>query len=188
MSNKTLPLSKTLIGFAVWVQERASANDTFKVPRFVVGPSAYNFMLWHLSGVYDHTGALRKELEAVIEQCKPSPELVAKECLICVPGPGQNDRSFLYNHFIPNAVRTHFVLTGSGSLQHKDGSINYTAGDVFQVDPSLYESEMRSSDLKHYSTHIIVMWAPPGIGPIWEPYAAANAISVQARLKAQEKR
>lgn len=186
--NKKLPLSKTLIAFAGWVQERAAANDTFKVPRFVVGPSAYNFMLWHLCGVYDPTGVLRKELEAVIDECKPAPELVAKECLICVAGPGQNNKRFQYNHFLPNPIRTHFVLTGAGKLTHDLGQIDYVGGDVFQVAPELIGTEMLSSDLKHYSTHVIVLWTPPNVGPVWEPYAAANAISVSQRLKTQEKR
>ena len=188
MNIKRLPLSENLLAFAAWVQERASANDTFKVPRFVVGPSAYNFMLWHLCGVYDATGAVRKELEAFIDVCCPTQGLVAKECLVCVAGPGQNGRPFQYNHFLPDAVRTHLVLTGAGTLQHRTAKIDYTAGDVFQVESELLGSEMSSSGLKRYSTHVVVMWTDAGAGPIWEAYAQANAISVEAQLKSQEKR
>lgn len=188
MNIKRLSLSASLLAFAAWVQKRAAANDTFKVPRFVVGPSAYNFMLWHLCGVYDSTGAVRKELEALIDACCPAQDLVAKECLVCVAGPGQNDKPFQYNHFLSNAVRTHLVLTGAGILQHRIAKIDYTAGDVFQVEPALFGSEMSSSGLKHYSTHVVVMWTDAGAGPVWEAYAHANAISVEARLKSQEKR
>lgn len=185
---RTLPLSDRLEVFAHWVQERAIKNDTFKVPRFVIGPSAYNFMLWHLCSVYDSTGVVQKELEAFIEICKPWDKAVAKECLVCVAGPGQNGVDFKYNHFLNNAVRTHLVLTGAGSLTHRTAKVDYAAGDVFVVDYDLLGSEMRSTGLKTHSTHVVVMWTPADSGPVWEDYANANEISVTSKLKSQEKR
>lgn len=167
---KQLPISGSLLQFALYVQERARANDTFKVPRFVVGPSAYNFMLWHLSEAYDATGSMRRTLEAFIEDCKPFPEAVAKECLIVVAGPGQNNRPFQYNHFLTTATRTHLVLTGKGTLVTQKQTIKYQEGDVFTVEADEMDTSMQSADLSQYSTHIVVMWTEPNTGPIWEAY------------------
>lgn len=168
---KQLPVNGSLLKFALYVQERARANDTFKAPRFVVGPSAYNFMLWHLCEAYDPTGGVRRALEAAIEDCKPFPDAIAKECLVVVAGPGQNNRPFRYNHFLTTATRTHLVLTGSGTLTTQTADIKYREGDVFTILPAEMDTDMCSSDLSQYSTHVVVMWTESTVGPVWEAYS-----------------
>lgn len=168
---KNLPVSSKLLGFAQYVQERARANDTFKVPRFVMGPSAYNFMLWHLCEAYDSSGDTRRELEAFISACSPAEGLVAKECLIVVAGPGQNNKPFEYSHFLNTALRTNLVLNGKGVLTTLQQTIRYQQGDVFAIASDELKTSMCSSEIESYTTHVVVFWTKAGEGPIWEAYA-----------------
>jgi hypothetical protein len=167
---RILPISPGLELFAKWVQQRALANDTFKVPRFVVGPSAYNFMLWHLCETYCTQGVLRRELEDFIEVCRPAPGLVPRECLVVMAGPGQNNREFVSKHFL-DAVRTHLVLMGSGRLATPKQVIDYEPGAVFAIDPA--EVNQTSSRLEAHSVHVVVFWTTPDAGPVWSQYAKA---------------
>lgn len=168
---KNLPVSNKLVGFAQYVQERARANDTFKVPRFVMGPSAYNFMLWHLCEAYDASGDMRRELEAFIAACSPAEDMIAKECLVVVAGPGQNNKSFEYSHFLSTAIRTNLVLNGAGVLTTKQQTITYSQGDVFNIAPDELKTSMCSSEIESYTTHVVIFWTKADEGPIWEAYA-----------------
>lgn len=142
-----------------WLIERSIANDTYKLPRYLLGGgnSTYTYNLWRSASIFDSTNELTRLLEAQVMSMMPGPEFKLKEALVTVAFLTVNTTFTPVSPLLDRTVTRGLVLRGTGAFVG-DSCLPFVPGDIY--DYPAPAGKPTSIRLYERNIHILSAWHP----------------------------